>query len=401
MGLRLATGGNLAFSPTRLLAFLLLLSVWAAAQPSLGQVADPAAGNVVDDSANPVMYDANAEWGNFLFRFQYHNRRLRRGGRHGRPGDQQDLALRSHRLLRRRLRPHRRRPFASAHAQRRRRAAVPLHNWLSGDSERIFGANFWYDGTHTTGLNPTDNYYYFQQFGVGLESLGEKWDFRVNANLPVGNTVFAGAVNYHHDLRRAFSRGPNRGVQALRGHDGRGRGRPPHRRQEPVGLRKLLRPRRRRRTSGRREGRPPRILGPRRSGQPVGRQRRDVRHHGDVQHYVVPRLGGARPGGNGPRLHHRPLPRAGPAQRLRRRPDQAGDRHRSRHRRLRNAVVLRSRRQQRRRGRRRNLRASLHHPDAGPNQLRRPETTSTCTETACSPASRSRSRTRRVCSARA
>ncbi len=164
-------------------------------------------------------------------------------------------------------------------------------NWLSGDSERIFGVNFWYDGTHTSGLNPTDNYYYFQQLGVGLESLGERWDFRVNANLPVGNTVFAGPSTITTSFDEHFLEAQVARVQAIRGQVGRGRGRPPHRRPEPLGFCKLLRPRRRRRTSGRRKGRPPRLLAPRRSGQPVDRQRRDVRHHGDVQHYVVPRLG--------------------------------------------------------------------------------------------------------------
>ena len=192
MGLRLSTGGNLASSPIRLLTLLITLAVSAAAQPSLGQVGDPATGGPDGDSANPVMYDANAEWGNFLLRFQYQTRGYGEEAGMGSLGVNRSWLFDrfvyfvdgSARIDDDQLRP----PTPSVGSGLR----FLYQNWLSGDSERIFGVNFWYDGTHTSGLNPTDNYYYFQQLGVGLESLGERWDFRVNANLPVGNTVFAG-----------------------------------------------------------------------------------------------------------------------------------------------------------------------------------------------------------------
>ncbi|MCA9257948.1 MAG: hypothetical protein KDA61_02055, partial [Planctomycetales bacterium] len=67
---------------------------------------------------------------------------------------------------------------------------------LTGDP-RIFGVSGWYDGDETNLKN------YFGQGGVSLESLGEKVDFRVNANLPgdrlqlsdvatVGDVAFTG-----------------------------------------------------------------------------------------------------------------------------------------------------------------------------------------------------------------
>lgn len=52
---------------------------------------------------------------------------------------------------------------------------------------RILGATFWYDGRNSREKN------YFNQFGVSLESLGERWDFRLNANVPLGTTRHDGA----------------------------------------------------------------------------------------------------------------------------------------------------------------------------------------------------------------
>ena len=57
--------------------------------------------------------------------------------------------------------------------------------WLQSDllkpgGARIFGVSVWYDGEQTSFEN------YFNQFGLSLESLGENWDFRANANLPFG-----------------------------------------------------------------------------------------------------------------------------------------------------------------------------------------------------------------------
>lgn len=56
-------------------------------------------------------------------------------------------------------------------------------DWLAG-SERILGANFWYD------CDDQDRFY--EQLGLGLESLGDRWDFRVNANIPLGRKEFQG-----------------------------------------------------------------------------------------------------------------------------------------------------------------------------------------------------------------
>ncbi|MCA9263450.1 MAG: right-handed parallel beta-helix repeat-containing protein [Planctomycetales bacterium] len=47
-----------------------------------------------------------------------------------------------------------------------------------GVSPRILGTSFWYDGQTTTNDN------YFNQVGVSIESLGEIFDFRANANIP-------------------------------------------------------------------------------------------------------------------------------------------------------------------------------------------------------------------------
>ena len=243
-------------------------------------------------------------------------------------------------------------------------------NWLGGDSERIFGANFWYDGTHTSGLTPTDNYYYFQQFGVGLESLGDRWDFRVNANFPVGNTAFAGPTTTsvvgfdEHFLDAQVSQYTRYAVTTVEGEvarrigdrnlwafascyglDGGG--------EQAVGGKAGLR----------------------------GYLRRDVlaslsvANDGMFDTTVMFNITWFIDWGAHGRADMAP---ACLTDRLRE-PVQRNDyvavvtkqqvSDRSRYRRLRNALVLRSRRQQRGRGRRRHLPASLQHPAAGPNQL--------------------------------
>jgi len=59
--------------------------------------------------------------------------------------------------------------------------------FLGSGAPRIFGATLWYDGINTELAN------YFNQIGISLESLGERWDFRANANLPVGERRKEGA----------------------------------------------------------------------------------------------------------------------------------------------------------------------------------------------------------------
>ena len=392
MGLRLATGRNLAFSPTRLFAILVLLTVWAAAQPSLGQVGDPATGGPRRRFGEPGDVRRQRRVG----RFSASASNIKREATAKRPawaalGINRSwlfdrivfFADGSARIDDDHLRP----PTPSFGGGLR----FLYQNWLSGDSERIFGANFWYDGTHTTGLDPNGQLLLFPAVGRRTGIPGRAVGFPRQREFSHRQHGVCGAVNNHHRSSTSiFSRPKFAQFKRYAVTDGRGRGRPPHRRQEPLGFCKLLRPRRRRRTSGRRKGRPPRILGPRRAGQPVGRQRRHVRHHGDVQHYVVPRLGAHGRAEMAPACltdrFREPVQRNDYVAVC----DQAASRHRSRHRRLRNALVLCSRQQQRGRGRRRNLRASLHHPDAGPEPTPRPETTSSCTETACSAASPSR-----------
>ena len=145
---------------------------------------------VVDESANPMLYGGNGEWGDLLFRYQYHTRGFGEEAGLGSLGINRSwlfgqfvfFADGSFRIDDDQLRP----PTPSFGCGFR----VIHSGWFGEESERIFGANFWYDGTHVDGINSTDNYCYFQQFGVGLESLGETWDFRSNANIPIGTTSF-------------------------------------------------------------------------------------------------------------------------------------------------------------------------------------------------------------------
>ena len=51
---------------------------------------------------------------------------------------------------------------------------------LLGGAPRILGVTGWYDGRNTRLKN------YFNQVGLSLESLGDQWDFRVNANVIAG-----------------------------------------------------------------------------------------------------------------------------------------------------------------------------------------------------------------------
>jgi len=55
------------------------------------------------------------------------------------------------------------------------------HRFLSAKSNRLYGASIAYD-TRDTGKSN------FHQVGVGVESLGESWDIRVNAYIPIGET---------------------------------------------------------------------------------------------------------------------------------------------------------------------------------------------------------------------
>ncbi|NEP56264.1 MAG: hypothetical protein F6K31_04475 [Symploca sp. SIO2G7] len=55
------------------------------------------------------------------------------------------------------------------------------HRFYSREANRIFGGYIGYDHRETSDSS-------FNQLGVGLESLGEIWDFRLNGYLPVGDT---------------------------------------------------------------------------------------------------------------------------------------------------------------------------------------------------------------------
>lgn len=51
--------------------------------------------------------------------------------------------------------------------------------WFSEDHERLWGVNFFYDYRKTSQQ-------VYNQVALGFESLGNRWDFRINAYLPVG-----------------------------------------------------------------------------------------------------------------------------------------------------------------------------------------------------------------------
>lgn len=55
--------------------------------------------------------------------------------------------------------------------------------WMNREKSRVWGANLYYDyrRLHQHGFN---------QVGVGFESLGKVWDFRINGYIPVGKTKF-------------------------------------------------------------------------------------------------------------------------------------------------------------------------------------------------------------------
>ncbi len=224
MRLQSATGKHLSFSTIKPLILLLWLGT--AAQPASGQASGSAAenGGVVNESANPMLYGGSGEWGDLLFRYQYHTRGFGEEAGLGSLGINKSwlfgqfvfFADGSFRIDDDQLRP----PTPSAGCGFR----VIHSGWFGEESERIFGANFWYDGTHVDAVNSTDNYCYFQQFGVGLESLGETWDFRANANFPIGSTSFIGektqfgslAFN-EHELTANFSQFGRYAVTSVEG----------------------------------------------------------------------------------------------------------------------------------------------------------------------------------------
>lgn len=52
--------------------------------------------------------------------------------------------------------------------------------WMDGCCNRLWGINFFYDTLRTSQLA-------YNQLGLGLECLGENWDFRINGYLPIGH----------------------------------------------------------------------------------------------------------------------------------------------------------------------------------------------------------------------
>ena len=224
MRFRLATAhGRTSWGKTRPTIFIVLLAVGAVARPASAQVGNSAADAPAAEAGQPLMYGGNGEWGDFLFNFQYHTRG------YGEEAGLGSLGINRFWLLDRVV------LFANASVRiddDRLRPPSPsfggglrlIHeNWLGGASERILGANVWYDGTHTGGVNPSDNYSYFQQLGIGLESLGERWDFRLNANIPIAtrermaDMVFGATMFEGHELVAPFTQFQRFAVRAVEG----------------------------------------------------------------------------------------------------------------------------------------------------------------------------------------
>ncbi len=65
---------------------------------------------------------------------------------------------------------------------------------FAGVGERISGVSLWTDGTSTASGS------FFPQIGLSYESLGETWDFRANAYIPVGQATQVGAFKPTGDI---------------------------------------------------------------------------------------------------------------------------------------------------------------------------------------------------------
>ena len=81
---------------------------------------------------------------------------------------------------------------------------------------RIFGANVYYDyrNTHKTNAYRNSHKLHYNQIGAGLETIGERWDVRVNGYFPVGTTKsdpydaqFAGFVGNGVRVKRKYQVG--------------------------------------------------------------------------------------------------------------------------------------------------------------------------------------------------
>ncbi|MEN6405339.1 MAG: right-handed parallel beta-helix repeat-containing protein [Thermoguttaceae bacterium] len=160
------------------MAISLLASPSARAQTAIGP----------EEGDNPVSYNGATNWGDFLFRAQFHTKGYGEGSGKGVLGLNRtqlfdgfalfgDAAFRVDDYSR---------PSPSLGGGLRFQYA----NWLGDGAQRIGGVHAWYDGNSIT--NEDHSGTYFQQFGVGLESLGELWDFRLNANFPIGKKQYEG-----------------------------------------------------------------------------------------------------------------------------------------------------------------------------------------------------------------
>ncbi|MEN6558109.1 MAG: right-handed parallel beta-helix repeat-containing protein [Thermoguttaceae bacterium] len=134
-----------------------------------------------------MSYNGATNWGDFLFRAQFHTEGYGEGSGKGVLGLNRtklfdgfavfgDAAFRVDDYSR---------PSPSLGGGLR----FQYQDWLGGN-QRIGGVNAWYDGNNIT--NDDHSGTYFQQFGFGLESLGELWDFRLNANFPIGKKQHQG-----------------------------------------------------------------------------------------------------------------------------------------------------------------------------------------------------------------
>ncbi len=165
-----------------MLTALAAVIVLAGPQSVFGQFLQNPPASGVGNPANQVVYSGFSDWGGVVFRVHHHTENY--GEEAGKTAFGLNKTFIFDRFALFGDGSYRIDDEGSSSASAGGGVRFLYQDWFSG-TDRIAGASFWYDGD--------DLGHVYEQFGVSLESLGDRWDFRLGVNIPVGEKEIPGA----------------------------------------------------------------------------------------------------------------------------------------------------------------------------------------------------------------